>query len=58
VLALLLGGPDHDGVGSKKDRQERRCHAEIQPSHILGNAIDVVGGTAKTAQLLGDEQQV
>ena len=58
MIALLLGGPHHDGIGAKEDGEERGGHAQIQAGHGLGHAVHVVRRPAETAQILGDEEQV
>ena len=58
VLALLLGGAHHDGIGAEEDGEKGGGHAEVEASHVLGHAVHVVGRAAEPAQLLGNEQQV
>ena len=58
VLALLLGGAHHDGIGAEKDGEKGRGHAEVEAGHLLGHAVDVVGRASEPTQLLGNEQEV
>ena len=57
-LLLLVGGADRDGIAAEKSSQHGGRNPEIDPRHLLANAVDVERATAHAAELFGNKQKL
>ena len=55
-LLLLWSGANRDRITAEKSSQHRGRYSQVDPRHLLANAVHIEGATAHAAKLFRDEQ--